>query len=288
MSDFQSLFKRSKAQPKTQMQSHQAGIAILVKDQFQLETLLLIGAVIQTALVFTLPWKLAISPAVLALLLKLITTSLQAGNYIKYENEQGTIHEKFSAQLPVSKDGSFGNQPAAESVVVFMLGVHFNHPLGLFAPGVKEIGDHAAAMNKDMTERAKEYGLLGASSWRGMQYASNNQILSVYYFRDMEGLRKFAHDPIHREGWDWYYKSPHQKHLGIFHEAFSVPKRSWETIYANTRPSMMSATMFPTVDDKGEEGWVKPVVPAKGSLRSQFGRMAKSAGDDLETYGQNF
>ena len=35
-----------------------------------------------------------------------------------------------------------------------------------------------------------------------------------------------------------------------------------------------------------EEGWTRPIVDArKGSLRSQTGRMSRSAGDDNEKYG---
>jgi len=86
---------------------------------------------------------------------------------------------KFSTQIPKREDGNFGTKPAAEPVVVFLLGVRFNHPLGLLAPGVKEIGRHFQNMANDLTKTADEFGMLGVSSWQGTDRPETNTMLTI-------------------------------------------------------------------------------------------------------------
>ena len=51
-----------------------------------------------------------------------------------------------------------------------------------------------------------DFGCLGMTDWQGTDRESNNTLLTIYYFRDVEGLNRFAHDAVHRKAWDWYNK----------------------------------------------------------------------------------
>ena len=204
----------------------------------------------------------------------------------------GAIPGKATAQLPAG-DGSgartaLGEQP----VVLALLGMQINHPLGLFAPGVRVLGQHFAAMEAEMRAQADAYGLLGASSWRGDQHRDTaNQALYLFYFRDVAGLQRFAHGPAHRAGWDAYNRAGH-RHVGFMHEVFSVPRRAYESVYLNCAPNLLGATSVKRVqDDRGnaldEPEWMNPLVAAdKGVMRSSLGRLGRSAGTEQERYGE--
>ena len=148
------------------------------------------------------------------------------------------IPGRTSAQLPSQEDGRFGAQPAAKPVVVFHFGVRFNHPLGWLAPGALQTAKYFQACNDQVLKRADDYGMLGSSPWRATERSTSNTLLIVYYFRDVEGLNKFAHDPVHREAWDWIAKAGY-KHIGFFHEAFCVPQKAYESIYVNFQPLLV-------------------------------------------------
>jgi hypothetical protein len=50
-------------------------------------------------------------------------------------------------------------------------------------------------MKTDLERKRTKYGMLGGSSWTGnKERASNNDILYIYYFKDIEGVQKFAQD----------------------------------------------------------------------------------------------
>lgn len=212
----------------------------------------------------------------LAAVYSILNTAFQSARSPSNNYMDGVILGRTSAQLPVTDEGDYGYQPAAKPVVVFHFGVRFNHPLGLLAPGAQEVRDHFEACNSLVNKRADEYGVLGMSAWRAGERASNNTLMTIYYFKDVDGLNKFAHDDIHRKAWDWIVKADH-KHIGFFHEAFCVPAKAYESIYVNCQPMLMGATNVKVIDDEGEEKWVQPVVDANaGPLKSQLGRMGRS------------
>lgn len=195
---------------------------------------------------------------------------------------KNVILGRTSAQLPEPETGRFDNQPAAHPIVVFHFGVRFNHPLGIASPGARTTIDHFQACNNLVMARSQEYGMLGASAWRAAERSSENTLMMVYYFKDVESLNKFAHDDIHRKAWDWIVKAGH-KHIGFFHEAFCVPPKAYETIYVNFHPLLMGATSMKCTDENDEEVWVSPVVDAEaGPLKSQFGRMGRGFKESLE------
>jgi heme-degrading monooxygenase HmoA len=177
----------------------------------------------------------------------------------------------------------FGPNPASEQVVCFHIGMRYNHPLGPAAPGAKEMGQHIMKMFGAVHERAEEFGFLGMTSWRGGERDRLNTSLSVMYFRTLEGLHAFAHDKVHREGWDWYNKFTREtgyKHLGIYHETFVAPAGQWETVFDNMPPTLLGAANFPVRNEQtGEEEFVSPLVDGTVTkLRSQYGRMGKTSG----------
>jgi len=141
-------------------------------------------------------------------------------------------------------------------------------------------------MRASLEHAAEKYGCLGTSDWiRNGEPPTNNEIMAVMYFRSAEGLHAFAHSPAHREGWAWYIKTV-EKHpyMGIWHETFVSPAGHWETVYMNERPMLLGAGQWP-VDGKEGRKWASPVVDAmKGQLRTKWGRMGRTDGEDNEKY----
>lgn len=137
-----------------------------MKDAFALRTLLLGGAVLQLSLSATLPYRVAVAPAILLGGYVLFTTvdEVIKGPLNGYMKK--VILGRTSAQLPSSETGLFGYQPAAHPIVVFHFGVRFNHPLGVLSPGAKATIDHFTACNNLVQAKSHQYGMLGLSAWR--------------------------------------------------------------------------------------------------------------------------
>ncbi|KAH6640107.1 hypothetical protein F5144DRAFT_525364 [Chaetomium tenue] len=266
----------------------ESGFDSLLKDSFSLPTLLVLGGLGQGVLSLFLPSRYALLPLVFLLLRAVVCTVRDATSLERFIAKRGVINGRTSAQLPnlsydplrSEKASLFGSAPAEKSVVVLHLGARFNHPLGVLAPGSKEVGEKFMACHREVLRRAKEFGCLGGTSYRGDETASNNTLMTVYYFRDLEGLNRFAHDRIHREVWDWYNKECVKKgysHIGIFHEAFCVPAGAYETIYVNMQPTLLAAGNADVANEaSGTEEWVRTVVDASGPVwRSQHSRMGR-------------
>lgn len=196
------------------------------------------------------------------------------------------IPTRVTAQLPY-KDGSFGTQPAAQPIVVFNLGVQYNHPLGLLAPGVWETAQRFIAMSKDIKKRREELGLLGISYARADERRSNNSLIATFYFKDVESIHKFAHEPLHREAWDWFNPKKHS-HIGIFHETFCVPAKAYETIYMNCHPVGMGRTSTKIEIKDEEASWLNSLVNADvPALKTQYSRLQRDeAGVPKEDEGE--
>ncbi|KAI9723189.1 MAG: hypothetical protein M1828_004292 [Chrysothrix sp. TS-e1954] len=286
MAEFVNLISKS-SKPHAYNESTDGDLAGFVKDAFTLRTLVCAGAALQVVLFAIVPPRVAAAPAVAGLLYTIILTALQTANVVPYRAAEIRIPGKTSAQLPSRATGGFGSTPAAEPLVVFHLALRISHPLGLLAPGAPTIMQHFQAINNSCLKEAEKWGLMGFSHWREGGQGSNNTLMLVYYFRDIEGLNAFAHDETHRKGWDWLVKSKYP-HIGFMHEAFSVDKGAYESIYQNFPPTLMGNITMKVNDEGsgGAEKWVRPIVSAdKGALRSQFGRMRKSAGREHEAYG---
>lgn len=260
----------------------------LLKDSFSLPTLLVLGGLGQGVLSLVLPSRYALLPLVFLLLRAVVCTARDVTSLERFVAERGVIKGRTSGQLPnisydpvrSNKTSPFGSAPAERNIVVLHLGARFNHPLGGLAPGSKEVADKFIACHKEVLGRAKEFGCLGGTSYRGDETASNNTLMTIYYFRDLEGLNRFAHDRIHREVWDWYNRECVKKgysHIGIFHEAFCAQAGAYETIYVNMQPTLLGAGSADVKNEAtGTDEWARTVVDASGSVwRSQHSRMGR-------------
>ncbi|KAL2133212.1 hypothetical protein VTI74DRAFT_2721 [Chaetomium olivicolor] len=263
-----------------------------IKDGFTLPTLLVFGGLVQGLISLVLPARYALLPAVFFLLRAAVLTIRDLTSPAQYSSRLGVILGRTSAAMPndnynplqSDKASPFGSSPADKGIVVFHLGAQFLHPLGASAPLAKKFISQFMACHEDLLRRAKEYGCLGGTTLHGGEAESKNMILTIYYFRDFEGLNKFAHDPLHRKAWDWYNKDFVKKsrysHIGIFHEAFCAPAGAWETIYVNMPPVLFGAGSAAVKNEAaGEDEWVRTVVDASSPLwRSSHSRMGKVAG----------
>jgi hypothetical protein len=251
-------------------------IQSIVKDSFKVSTFMLFGAIAQIILFVVLPTRWAIVPTAILALNAVLTTIFQLLRPASSAYMSHVIPDVVSAQLPSSATGRFGPKPAAEQVVVFHIGAQYNHPLGPLAPGASDVNKRFAKMAVDISKRANEYGMLGLSGWRGGERGSNNTGMTVIYFRNIEGLNKFAQDPMHREAWEWWNRfKDDYPHIGIFHETFVALPGAWETIYHHIRPVLMGATSMKCKTEEGE-AWVNSLVNAENTtLRGQYGRMGR-------------
>jgi hypothetical protein len=270
----------------------------LFKDLFTVPQLLCLGALGQTGLLLLLPARYALVPVAVIFLYSAVTIVVQTIFPSRNSYFNGVAPGRTTAQFPnASYDPArpvekplFGSRPASEQVVVFHIGLRYSHPLGPFAPGAKEMTDLVLRMFAELDVHAKKYDCLGASTWRGTQRDRINSTLSVFYFRSIEGLNAFAHDKAHRDAWDWYNswtKKTGYKHIGIFHEVFAAPAGQWETVYDNMPPGLLGSTNIPVLNEQtGDEEWVLPLVDANNTkLRSQYGRMGKTAGGHKSKLG---
>lgn len=231
--------------------------------------------------------RLALLPTVVLIGYRLADVWLMTIGAKKNPYMEGVIPHKFSAQIPRA-DGTFSDKPADSQVVVFMLGTRNNHPMGLFAPGFKEFGVFFKQMAEDLDEHSEEFGYLGMTSWLAPeQRATQNEMLNVCYFRDYEGLHKFAHSKYHREAWRWYNKTiKDMPHMSIWHETYVVPKGNWESIYANSHAGHLASTKYKVTNkETGEVQWASPVVDAsRGLLKTSKGRMSSGDGNEHDNY----
>lgn len=216
----------------------------------------------------------AMGPACAMLLNSIVLTIVQTLSPDTNTFTHGVVPGRVTAQMPSPDTGSFGPTPASQSVVVFNLGIQCNHPLGLLAPGVKELGDYFEAMQKDLHKRRHELGLLDMSYWRGGERDSNSTMLLTMVWRDVADVHRFAHKALHRETWDWWNRARSPKHIGIFHETFCVPAGGYETVYVNCRPVLFGRGQVRT-GGEGEDGvWRSTLVGTDNPvLKTQYARM---------------
>lgn len=167
--------------------------------------------------------------------------------------------------------------------------------MGVFAPGFKTLANSFFDLSSSIEKDALKYGLLGSSAWVShTERSSSNEILTIMYFKNTEGLHAFAHDEAHRDIWNWWNRNVHAyPHLSIWHEMYRVPKGSWENIYINAPRTLLGAANYPLKAPNGEVEWLPPVVDARrGVLRSSKGRMTSvdephNERDEFDPYDQD-
>ncbi|KAI1079023.1 hypothetical protein F5B20DRAFT_581750 [Whalleya microplaca] len=248
----------------------------LVKDSFKLRTLLVLGALAQIGLLKLLPYKLALVPCTCLALHSVITTIIQSVRGSRGSDfMQGVVTGRTTTQIPYAKTGLFGHDPAVHPIVVFHFGARFNHPLGVLCPGGNEITTHFKKCIAAVQDQAEEYGLLGITRWQSADRDTHNTIMMVFYFQDVEGLHKFAHDKVHRDAWDWVNKGV-PEHIGFFHETFCVPRKAYETLYTNMPPTLFGQARVRCETDEDKKEWTSTLISADSAqLRGQYGRMGR-------------
>ncbi|KAJ5613171.1 hypothetical protein N7510_006365 [Penicillium lagena] len=171
-----------------------------------------------------------------------------------------------------------------------------NHPLGIFHLYMRIISYFFNRMVKDLDSNSDRYGFLGASRYIANERATANEVMILAYLCTYEGLHTFAHAEggVHREAWSYWNtevmakgKTEEGRMFSIMYEAYQVPVGKWENIYVNYDPSGLGA-MTQKVNVHGREKWVRPLIDTrKGLLRNSKGRMAVSAENDREIYGDD-
>ncbi|RYP55686.1 hypothetical protein DL771_012427 [Monosporascus sp. 5C6A] len=258
---------------------------VSVKNGLKLRTLVVIGAVGQIILLKLLPPRVAILPATLLVLHSFITTAVQVAGARHGKYQKAVVRGRSSAQLPDRETGAHGSDPAADSIVVFHVGVSFNHPLGPLGPGGKELGEQFKGVLDALERDPERYGVLGLTHWHGAVGDAKNTLLQIVYFRNLEGLHRFAHDAAHRTAWDFAARLGRMHgHFGFFHETFCVPRGSYETLYLNMPPTLLGNVRVPCPDaaGKGPPRLVSTLVSADHpNLKTMVNRMGRTSKDEL-------
>ncbi|PNY25310.1 Uncharacterized protein TCAP_04738 [Tolypocladium capitatum] len=251
----------------------------VVKTLFSLYDTVLVAAFFQFLFCVLLPPGFSVVPSAVLLLgyaatslIHYLTPSSSVNPYTQH-----VVPGRATAQLP-GPSGSFGAAPGAQGgLVVFILGVQWNHPLGILCPGGKDVSQKFLAMNADLLRRREELGLLSVNNWNGASLETATSTSITYYFRDVESIHRFAHEELHRKAWDWF-SGRRYKHIGIFHETFIVPARSYETGYVNCIPAGLGRGVVRCEDAGGEGQWVNTLVSADTpALRTQMSRLGRDA-----------
>ncbi|KAJ5912694.1 hypothetical protein N7504_001577 [Penicillium tannophilum] len=277
-------------QGSTTLPSKRPPFSLIIRDSMTLSSWLLIGGLLQ-GLGWMALGPVTILPTVLILLYRLVDNLLMAFHITRNRYMEDAIRAKYSPQIPYP-DGSFGNVPSREQIVVFHLGSRSNHPLGIFAPGMKGLRDSALEMVKDMYTDPDKSGLLGSTRWTKQEDAAGNETKTVFYFRDYDSLHRFAYGELHMKGvryWNKITKS--NPHLAIYHETYVVPRGNWEAIYINCKPTGLGDTWFQFCDKQDKNsvthGLMRPIVDAStGILRSKTGRLSMSQIQKVEEYDE--
>jgi hypothetical protein len=282
-----------------------------MRANFTITTWLSFGAVIQ-GLAYFLIGRLAFLPAVALLLYRAFAAYAMSVGWIHDRYMDGVrlpspplsrpttttichtqltcypqvILKKFSAQFP-DEAGEQHSKPAEQDMTVLIIGAKTNHPLGIFAPGYKDLADYFHSMSVSLEQHADEFGFLGMTSWTSLNDGEINNMLSMNgYFKSVDGLHRFAHSEYHREGWDWWNRIvKSHPHLSIFHEVYHAPKGHWENIYINSPRAGITTSWqsFTDYQGSGKKAWASPVVDAsRGLLKTSAGRMARSEGLEHE------
>ncbi|GFF36340.1 hypothetical protein IFM58399_04518 [Aspergillus lentulus] len=289
---FTSLVEPVSQRPNIQwIESRKCFLYARIRDQLSIVDWLSFGAVGQTVLLLLLG-RIALAPLVIYLFLQIMGATLHSIGIGRNQYMEGVIPQPVSSQMP-SSTGVF-EQPSSRDVVVLLLGTRVNHPLGVLAPGAVKMAKYFGAMMTELNENASQYCLLGASNgWLEADRETHNNIMTVFYFENIEGLHKFAHGPLHREAVKWYHSTVKDyPHLSIWHETFHSPAGHWETVYGGSAPTLMGRTTY-RVEMEGRSGekemkWLNPLVDAsRGLLKSASGRLGRLQRSRQELAHQN-
>lgn len=248
-------------------------MAALIKDQFTISTWLLMGASAQCALVGMFGarlWTLGLPALVLGS--RLVKTILQARGMLKHDLMDGVIKGRTTCHFP-NQDGDYVGPSSNKSMAVLLISVRSNHPMGILAPGMKELGEFFNGCVDWLEQDSHERGFLGMTSWLNCaDRRAGNEMLNIGYFRSVEDIHALAHHAIHKIGWKWWNDNVRNlDHIMITHEIFAVDQGSWENVFVNSAPTHLGTTFV-----KGDDGrWRSPLIYTSAVHRSSANRMRR-------------
>lgn len=276
--------KATKDRPKSEIRSLGGGVQLnnLIVQTFHSSTILLIGALLQGALVIAIPRIWVLLPSALILLARFADTLAITFKFRPNPYLEDVIFDKWSSVIP-DAEGSFSDQPADEKVAILLLCAKLNHPLGFFSPHAKTLGEFGGKMVEQLDEQAQEWGFLGQSEFHSVDVRGANQLMLLSYWRSAEDILKYSQSPLHKDAWTWWDKEVNKdassiQHIGISHEIFEAPRSRWESVSMNFQPTRLGATTYLRKGDKMMGGtvddqWVSSVVAAKGRMRTSRQRL---------------
>ncbi|ORY10973.1 hypothetical protein BCR34DRAFT_336590 [Clohesyomyces aquaticus] len=292
------VFKPFTTRPPAQsVKSSTIPLHALIRDQFTITTWLLLGALLQAIATLTLPYRniLIVMPVFMTLSYKLTRQLLILCSILPNPRMAGVVPKRVTPVYPSDGTSDLSATDAASSpICALLIAAKSNSSLGLFQPAYKPVADRFDAMVSELNASATENGYLGSSSWlNACDRATGSEIMTVIYFQNEEYLHDFAHGPTHSEATLWWReleRAGKDTQVGIMHEVFACPKRSWEGIYVNYQPTGMGATTKEVKNADGTKSWVNPLVKVKGKLNYSKGRMGRAFGanewDIMETMTQ--
>ncbi|KAJ9601947.1 hypothetical protein H2200_013506 [Cladophialophora chaetospira] len=290
---FKSLLPPAEKRPRAQSNWPTANRRLFyaLRENFALSTWILVGAFLQSLVVFIIPRFYAVLPSVVILGARLAETLAITYGWRKNHYLDDAILHRVSPQVP-DEDGNFHEDSAREPVVVFMLGAKVNHPLGIFAPNVKTLGDYLSQMIKILEKDSTNLGFYGGSSWTSQDKNGATELMFLSYWRSTEDIHNFTYGDLHKEAWDWWNKTLKENdHIGINHEVWEVSPKHYEAIYVNFQPTLFGATSYLRKGDKMvggtvEDQFISPLIDARrGKLRSSAGRLGRRPEELYEKHG---
>ncbi|KAL2064730.1 hypothetical protein VTL71DRAFT_3868 [Oculimacula yallundae] len=244
-----------------------------------LQTILLIGACLQTALfLLPIPKLYSLGPAIGLLLFRIIETTLITYKLIPNPYLKDAIMKKTTAQ-PHDREGNF-TSPGKEKIAIMLLGAKSNHPLGVFEPDFGRVGGFLRKMTEELNgDPTQDSGFLGQSAVTRKDKNGATEQITISYWRSIEDVHRFAYSPNHLSAWRWWNDNVKRlDHIGIMHEVYEADAGMWEGVYVNFQPTLLGNTTYLKKDGKlvgGEvkEEWVRPLLDAnRGKLRTSNGR----------------
>lgn len=251
----------------------------MLHNNLSLQTILLIGACVQTVLfLLPIPKLYSVGPAMGLLLFRIIDTTLITYNLIPNPYLKDAIHKKVTAQ-PHDREGNFAG-PGKEKIAILLLGAKSNHPLGIFEPQFGKVGKFLRRMTEELNgDPTQDSGFLGQSAVSRKDDNGATENITISYWRSIDDVHRFAYGPSHLAAWRWWNDNMKKlNHVGIMHEVYEADAGMWEGVYVNFQPTLLANTTYLKKDGQlvgGEvkEEWVRPLLDAsRGNLRTSMGR----------------
>ncbi|PVH81212.1 hypothetical protein DL98DRAFT_514847 [Cadophora sp. DSE1049] len=272
----------------------------MLHNNLSLQTILLIGACVQTVLfLLPIPKLYSVGPAIALLLFRITDTTLITYNLIPNPYLKDAIHKKVTAQ-PHDCEGNFAG-PGKEKIAIMLLGAKSNHPLGMFEPQFGKVGKFLRRMTEELNgDPTQDSGCMSPSFTSfllGIELKANTCIvlgqsavsrkdnngatenITISYWRSIDDVHRFAYGPAHLAAWRWWNDNMKKlNHIGIMHEVYEADAGMWEGVYVNFQPTLLANTTYLKKDGQlvgGEvkEEWVRPLLDAsRGNLRTAMGR----------------